>query len=61
MAPPFVFYVGTGLLLCLCLKKNMSSGIRNGRAAIAQMKQLLNKGLKLGAKDFDRNTLHDRP
>ncbi len=29
-------------------------------AAIAQMKQLLNKGLRLGAKDFDRDTLHDR-
>ena len=29
-------------------------------AAIAQMKQLLNKGLRLGAKEFDRDTLHDR-
>jgi len=27
---------------------------------IARMRQLLDKGLRLGAEDFDRDTLHDR-
>jgi len=28
--------------------------------AIARMRQLLDKGLRLGAENFDRDTLHDR-